>query len=185
VLSRTCGHGSGDQILVARRWAGFCAFLLVALGATFLTVGTAASEAGPSTLAVSPTMVSNGAEVTVHGTAPCSSVVIDAHPGALGVQSVGPITVRVIDGRFSARLRLPVFAPDPSRPGLDSDQNFNAVCVGGSLPSPTATVRVTGIGLPRTGSNALLLAAAGMGIVLSGVAIMVVTRRAERIYDLA
>ena len=112
--------------------------------------------------------------MTVTGTAPCSTVEIDAHPGALGVRSIGPITAQVREGRFSVRVRIPVFTPDISRPGLYDQEGFIANCPG--IASDTSELRVTGIELPRTGSNTEVLMVLGVGAIFCGLAGLASTR---------
>jgi hypothetical protein len=131
----------------------------------------------PLTLKVAPTTVANGSVVVATGTAPCAYVVITAHAGALGVSSVGPLKAPVEEGSYTARIQLPTFAPDPSRPGLDAHQNFEATCFATAAPVATATVTVTGIVLPTTGAatQPLILCASTLG--LAGAALMVAARR--------
>jgi hypothetical protein len=162
---------------VNRCWAfGILVIAGAFIAAMFSAVAAADSGVVP-TLAVNPPAVRNGGIVTASGTATCSAVVIDAHPGALGVQSIGPIIAPVRRGRFSIQVHLPVFVPDPSRPGLDSDQNFNAVCSGSVDPSATAHLTVTGIDLPRTGANSRRLTMIGVGTIVIGLAALGTTRR--------
>lgn len=145
------------------------------IAATFSTVAAADGGAVP-TLAVHPSVVQNGGIVTASGTATCSAVVIDAHPGALGVRSIGPIIARVSKGSFSVRVRLPVFVPDPSRYGLYDYQGFIASCPGARYGSPTGELRVTGIELPRTGSDTRSLAAVGIAGILCGLSALAFAR---------
>jgi LPXTG-motif cell wall-anchored protein len=145
------------------------------IAATFSTVTGADGGAVP-TIAVNPSVVQNGGIVTASGTATCSAVVIDAHPGALGVRSIGPIIARVSNGTFSVRVRLPVFVPDPSRYGLYDYQGFIASCPEARYGSATSELRVTGIELPRTGSDARSLAAVGIAGILSGLSALALAR---------
>jgi LPXTG-motif cell wall-anchored protein len=152
-----------------------------ALGvATTLCAAPASASPAVPTLAVKPSVVQNGDMVTLSGTATCSVVVIDAHPGASGAWSVGPLIARVTNGAYSIRIRLPVFVEDPEKPGLNSDQAFNAACSGSVEPSSTSYVRVTGIELPSTGSDTRPLAAIGTAGIIGGLLAVAATRRRTR-----
>ena len=135
---------------------------------------SAADATAAPTIAVTPAVVRNGGSVTVTGTAPCSAVEIDAHPGALGVRSIRPITAQVSEGRFSVRVHLPVFTADVSRPGLYDQEGFIANCPG--IASDTSELLVTGIELPRTGSDTHALVVLGVAAIFCGLAGLVLTR---------
>jgi hypothetical protein len=138
----------------------------------------AASAATRLTFAVTPSTVANGGVITVTGTAaPCVVVMIRAHPGALGVTSLGPIEASVHNGRYSTSVRLPRFVPDPSRPGVNAKQFFTAICAGTTGPVAMATIAVTGTELPRTGSNALSLSTVALGAVIIGAVLAAATKQ--------
>ncbi len=187
-LARTIGIGANvclvgvvvgmRSVVNVRRFLRRTVFFgVVALivAALFSTTAGAEATAVP-TLTVTPAVVPNGGMVTLAGTATCSSVVIDAHPGALGVRSIRRINARVSNGVFSVRVHLPLFTPDPSRPGLYDDEGFIASCVGSVAGSPTTELRVTGIELPRTGSDTRPLAAVGVTGILVGLTALALAR---------
>ncbi len=155
--------------------------VLVACAALVAVPSTA--EAAPTTqltLSVEPTHVDNGGVVVLSGTADCESVEIGAHPGALGIRSIGPIIAPVVDGQFSVQVQLPLFLPDPSRPGLNDEQNFGATCAGTVEPVATATLHVTGIELAATGSSVGLLTRTGLAAAAIGLLFIGAARRAAQ-----
>jgi len=146
-----------------------CSASSAAVGVLLLLMfGPPAAAATPAiTLAVSPTVVANGGEVSLRGTAPCQRVQITGSPGASGAAYV-KTTATVSRGHYVTRLRLPHFVPDPSRPGLFDSLAFHAFCSAQS-PEADSGIQVTGVELARTGSDIRYLFVAAVLALLIGI----------------
>lgn len=157
------------------RFRGVAVIVAVA-GLGLLGASAAVAQTSQLTLVVTPPQVANGGTIQASGTAPCASVQVDAHPGARGVRSVGPVLATVTNGRFSVMIPLPRFAADPALPGVDDTQNFTAVCAGTTEPMATAAVHVTG-GLAATGSTWSRPAKLAAAMIIVGALVVAMGRR--------